>query len=126
MDGPAGDPSEESIGGLIGRLAEDGRAYAEAELALIKAIARHRAVRARSALVALAAGVLLLLCATTALVLGLVMGLSLYLHPLLAGLLVAAVLAGGGYLLVRKGAAGMGTLGRDEAERKALERAERP
>lgn len=126
MDGPDADPREESIGALFGRLVEDGRAYAEAELDLVKAIARHRAVRARAALISLAAGALLLLSAMTALVIGLVMGLSLYMSPFLAGLLVAAALAGGGYLLLRRGAAGLGTLGSDAAERQALDQAGRP
>ena len=126
MDGPAGDPREESIGALFGRLVEDGRAYAEAELELVKAIARHRAVRARRALVALAAGALLLLSAMIALVTGAVDALSLYLGPLLAGLLVAAVLAGGGYFLLSSGAAGMSGLGRDAEEQDALDKAARP
>ena len=41
------DPHEESIGDLFGRLIEDGRTYARAEIDLYKEIARHRAGRAR-------------------------------------------------------------------------------
>ena len=48
-------PQDESIGDLFGRLVEDGRGYAEAELELYRAIAEYRALRARRALVALAA-----------------------------------------------------------------------
>jgi Ni/Fe-hydrogenase subunit HybB-like protein len=125
LDGPAADPAEESIGALFGRLAEDGRAYAQAELELVKAIARHRAARARGAAIALAAGAFLLISSMTALVIGVVMGLSLYMSPFLAGLIVAAAMAGIGYVLVRKGVAGMQTLGRDTAEQQALDKGAR-
>jgi Ni/Fe-hydrogenase subunit HybB-like protein len=121
LDGPAGDPREESIGELFGRLVEDGRAYAEAELALARAIAQYRAQRAGRALAALGAGAVLLLSAVTALVIGLVLGLSLYMSPFLAGVIVAALLAGGGWLLVNRGLAGMKGLGRNKAEQKAID-----
>ena len=65
LDGPAGIRRSESIGDLLGRLVEDGRAYAEAELELVKAIAAYRAQRARRALVALAIGWFLLVTSTT-------------------------------------------------------------
>jgi high-affinity Fe2+/Pb2+ permease len=123
LDGPEGDPREDSIGELFGRLVEDGRSYAEAELALIKAIAQYRARRAGRALAALGAGAVLLLSAVTALVIGLVLGLSRFMSPFLAGLLVAALLAGGGWLLVRSGLAGMKGLGRDKAEQQAIDEA---
>jgi hypothetical protein len=126
LDGPAGDPREESIGELFGRLVEDGRAYAEAELALAKAIAQYRAQRAGRALAALGAGAVLLLSAVTALAIGLVLGLSRYMSPFLAGLLVAAVLAGGGWLLISRGLAGMKGLGRDKAEQQAIDEGMRP
>lgn len=126
MDGPAGDPREESIGELFGRLVEDGRAYAEAELALVRAIAEYRAQRAGRALAALGAGAVLLLSAVTALAIGLVLGLSLYMSPFLAGLIVAALLAGGGWVLVARGLAGMKGLGRDKAEQQAIDEGARP
>jgi putative superfamily III holin-X len=126
LDGPAADPREDSIGDLVGRLVEDGRAYAEAELRLIKAIAEYRAQRAGRALGLLAAGALLALSAATALVFGAVLGLSLYIHPFLAGLIVAAVLAGGGYALAMAGLKGMKSLGRDPAEQAALDRGAQP
>jgi hypothetical protein len=126
LDGPAADPREESIGDLFGRLVEDGRIYAEAELKLVKAIAEYRAQRAGRALAVLAAGVFLALSAATALVVGAVLGLSLYMHPFLAGLLVAAVLAGGGYVLAMAGLKGMKGLGRDQAEQAALDKGDQP
>lgn len=126
MDGPDGDPREESIGELFGRLVEDGRAYAEAELKLVKAIAEYRAQRAGRALGFLAGGIFLALSAATALVVGAVLGLSLYMHPFLAGLLVAAILAGAGYALAMAGLKGMKSLGRDPAEQTALDRGTQP
>ena len=124
MDAPAQDPSDESIGDLVGRLIEDGRGYARAEIDLLKQIARHRAARARTGLIMLVAGALLALSALTALILGLVLGLATLIHPVLAGLVVAAVLAGIGYGLVRYGLAGLRALGGDEEERQAVARGE--
>ena len=70
MDAPDAEPRDESIGDLFGRLVDDGRAYAEAEIDLYAAIARHRGIRARRALVALAGGWFFLVTAMMALVLG--------------------------------------------------------
>ena len=124
MDSPAQDPSEESIGDLFGRLVEDGRHYARAEVDLLKRIARHRAGRARNGLIALAVGAVLLLTSLTALVLGLVLGLAVLIGPVLAGLAIAALLAGIGYALVRVGLTGLRALAGDEEERQALSRGE--
>ena len=124
MDSPPGDPREESIGDLIGRLVEDGRVYARAEIDLLKQIARHRAGRARNGLILLAAGAVLLLSSLTALILGLVLGLAALTGPVLAGLIIAALLAGGGYLLIRFGLGGLRALGGEEDEREALRRGE--
>ena len=125
MDSPAEDPREESIGDLFGRLIEDGRNYARAEAELLKRIARHRAGLARNGLIALAAGALLLLSSLTALVLGLVLGLAELIGPVLAGLAIAVLLAGIGYLLIRVGLTGLRALRGDEEEREALARGER-
>jgi hypothetical protein len=125
LDGPAGDPREEGIGDLVGRLIEDGRAYAEAEVELYKAIALHRGVRARRALVSLAIGWFLLFAAMTALVIAAMVSLTQAVGPLLAGVLVGVPLAAIGYLLARIGWSGIKGLGRDEAERAAIERGER-
>lgn len=118
----AGEPKEESIGELLGRLADDGRAYVKAELSVYKAIAARRAARARSGLIALAIGAVLLIASITALLLGLVLWLSTLIGPLLAGLAVAAALILTGFILVRIGIAGLRALGGDEAEREALAR----
>ena len=126
MDGPAGDPREESIGDLFGRLVEDGRDYAEAELDLLKAVLAYRAVRARRALVALAAGWFLLVTSTTAVVIGTVLSLAERMRPMLAGFAVGIPLAAGGYVLVHYGWTGVKGLARDKGEREAFERGEQP
>ena len=118
----AGDPQEDSIGALLGRLADDGRAYVKAELGVYKAIAARRAARARAGLIALLAGAVLLISSITALLFGLVLWLSTLIGPLLAGVAVAAGLILVGYLLVRTGISGLRALGGDEAEREALSR----
>jgi Putative Actinobacterial Holin-X, holin superfamily III len=124
LDAPAHDPREESIGDLVGRLIEDGRSYARAEVDLLKRIARHRANRARNGLILLAAGAILLFSSLTALILGLVLGLATLIGPLLAGIAVALLLAGIGYGLVRYGLAGLKALGGDEEEEQAVKRGE--
>ena len=124
MDSPAQDPREESIGDLVNRLIEDGRSYARAEVDLLKQIARHRAGRARTGLILLSAGAVLLLSSLTALILGLVLGLATLIGPLGAGLVMAALLAAIGYLLVRFGLSGLKALSGDEEERQALARGE--
>jgi len=118
----AGEPKDESIGELLGRLVEDGRAYVKAEVRVYKTIAARRAARARNGLITLAAGAVLLITSVTALLLGLVLWLSTLIGPLLAGLAVAAALILAGFILVRMGISGLRALGGDEAEREALTR----
>lgn len=128
MDGgsdPRPATGEESIGDLVGRLVEDGRTFAEAEIALYRAIAEYRAIRARRALVALAIGWFLLFAAMTALVITALVSLAQAIGPLLAGVVVGLPLAVGGYALARHGWAGVKGLGRDATEQAAIERGER-
>ena len=125
MDAPAQDPRDESLGDLFGRLIEDGRTYARAEIDLLKEIARHRGERARNGLILLVAGGVLLLSSLTALILGLVLGLAVLAGPVLAGIIIAASLAGIGYLLIRFGLAGLRALGGDDEERQAIERGDK-
>ena len=124
MNAPAQDPRDDSIGDLFGRLIEDGRTYARAEVDLLKEIARHRAERARTGLILLVGGGVLLLSSLTALILGLVLGLAALTGPLLAGIIIAALLAGTGYLLIRFGLGGLRALGGDEEEKAAIGRGE--
>lgn len=118
------DPREETIGTLVSRLVEDGRAYARAELDLVKRIARHRAAKAKSGAVLVGIGITLLLCAQTALVLALVLGLATWIGPFGAGMVVFAVLALVGGLLAWSGVKGLAALGGDDEEKAALARAE--
>ena len=122
MDAPGGDPTDETIGELVGRLVEDGRGYAEAEIALYKAIAEYRARRAGKALAALVAGWFLIATATTTLVIGAVLSLAAAIGPMWAGLAVGIPLLLGGGLLVRYSLAGIKGLARDKGEREAIER----
>jgi len=112
------------MGDLFGRLVEDGRSYAKAEIDLYKAIARHRGERARQALVALAIGWFLLFAAMTALVIAAMVSLTQAIGPLLAGIAVGVPLAIGGYALARYGWAEVKGLFRDRGERDAIERGE--
>jgi len=124
LDGPAGDPRDESISDLFGRLIDDGKAYARAEIDLCREIAVHRAGRARSGMVLLGAGAALLLAALIALTLGAVLGLAALTGPLLAGLILAAALALVAFLLIRSGAAGLKALSGSEEEAAARKRGE--
>ena len=125
MDAPGEDRQEDSIGDLFGRLADDGRAYARAELELYAAIARYRGIRARRALVALAAGWFFLVTAMMALVLGGFLSLAARIGPMWAGVAIGIPLALAGYFLVHYGWTGIKGLGRDQGERAAIERAGR-
>lgn len=119
---PEPESNDESIGDLVGRLVADGRAYAEAEFELYRAIAEHRAERARKAVVALAIGWVLLIAALGAITIGAMIALAITIGPLLAGLAVGGPMALIGYLLARYGWSGIKGLGRDTAEREAIER----
>ena len=125
MDAPVRDPREESVGDLIGRLIEDGRTYARAEIDLLKEIARHRAERARTGLILLVGGGVVLLSSLTALILGAVLGLAALTGPLLSGVIIAVLLAAAGYGLVRVGLKGLRALSGDEEERQAVARGEK-
>lgn len=120
----AEDPRGESIGGLISRLVEDGKAYARAELDLVKRIARHRAAKAKSGAILVGIGLTLLLCGQTAFVLALVLGLATLIGPFGAGMVVFAVFTIVGGLLALSGAKKLAAIGGDDEEKAALARAE--
>lgn len=122
LNAPGGDPREEAIGALVARLIEDGRAYADAEIDLYKAIARYRALRARKSLVALAAGWFFMVTSMTAVMIGTVLSLAARIGPMWAGLAVGLPMLLGGYLLVRWGWAGLKGLASDKGEREAITR----
>lgn len=120
----ARDPRDESIGDLVRRLVDDGKAYARAEVDLYKRIAKRRAGKAKTGAILLGVGIALLLSANTALILGIVLGLATLIGPFGAGLVAFALLAGLGGLLVLLGIKGLAALGGDDEEKAALARAE--
>jgi uncharacterized membrane protein YqjE len=95
-----------SIGELAHRLIDDGKAYAEAEMGLVKAIAdaKAKALVLPAALLGLA--FILALAAVTALSVGVVMALAEFTGPLLAGIvglvIFAAIAAGLGWYGVER------------------------
>lgn len=96
-DPPPGAGPERPIGELIHQLIDDAKAYANAEIAVVKAIAaqKGRALILPAALLGLAS--LCGLAGISALALGVVMSLAWVLGPLLAGLvgmLVFSAIAG--------------------------------
>lgn len=94
---PAEPPPERPIGELVHELIENGKAYARAEIDLVKAIvaARGKALVAPAILFGIA--FICLLAAVTALAVGLVIALETFIGPLAAGfvgMLIFAVIAG--------------------------------
>lgn len=93
-----GPKPERPIGELVHELIEDGKAYARAEVGLVKAIAtaRGKALALPAALFATA--FILALAAVTALAVGVVMALAKFIGPLAAGfvgMLIFLAIAGG-------------------------------
>jgi hypothetical protein len=95
---PGPPPPERPVGELVHELIEDGKAYARAEIGLLKAIAsaKGKALALPAALFALA--FICALAAITALAVGVVIGLERFIGPLAAGfvgMLIFAAIAGG-------------------------------
>jgi hypothetical protein len=124
MDAPASKSSERStersIGELFGRLAEDGKAFAAAEVGLYKAIALRRVGLAKNGAIALVAALFLVNAALIALLVGFAMQLAKWVGPAFGGLIVFVVVAIIGFVLVRYGAGKLTALGGDAEERAAL------
>jgi len=122
LDAPVRNPQEDSIADLVGRLLDEGREVARAEVNLYRQIALRRSARAKSGLVMLVAAGILGWFAGLALTFGLVLALATLIGPLAAGLALALVMGVAAYLLLRKGLEGMKALSGDEEERMALQR----
>ena len=120
MDAPAGRTSDPSIGELFGRLAEDGKAYARAEIGLYRTIAARRVGKARNGAIALVAALFLVNAALIALLVGFALQLAQWIGPALGGLAVFLIVGVIGFLLVRYGAGKLAALSGDEEERAAL------
>ena len=125
MDEPAGPVAEPPIGELFGRLGEDGRAFVQAELGLVKAIARHRVTAARSGAIALLLAILLVNAALIALVVSIAMAIAIELGLLLGGLITFAAVSAIAGLLAWWGSGRLSALGGDAEEKAALAVAER-
>jgi hypothetical protein len=124
LDAPAA-TEESSLGELFGRFSDDARAYAAAEAKLYQAIARRRMARARNGAIALVAAALLANAALIALLVGLSFELASLVGPALGALIVAVLVLGIAFLLVRYGAAKLGALSGDPEERSAIAAGER-
>ena len=95
---PLPQPPERPVGELVHALIEEGKAYAHAEIGLLKAIAaaKGKALVLPAALFATA--FICALAAVTALAVGVVIGLERFIGPLAAGfvgMLIFAAIAGG-------------------------------
>lgn len=102
-------PPERPIGDIVQELVDEGKAYAKAEIDLVKAIAtaKARALAIPSAM--FGAALIFALAAVTALAVGVVLALAKFIGPLAAGfvgLLIFAAIAGGlgwfGYQRLRR------------------------
>lgn len=82
---------EESVGQLFGRLVEDGKGYARAEVAYYRALAADKFDEAKAGLLLAGAALLLLIAAAIALVVGLVFALATLVGPGWATLIVVVV-----------------------------------
>jgi len=91
---PAPEPPHRPIGEIVGQLVDDGKAYAQAEIELAKAIASAKGKALILPGLLLAAAVLLAMTSLSALAIGLFFALYAMMPALLAGLLAFAILAG--------------------------------
>lgn len=88
---------EESIGTLIGRLVEDGKSYAHAEIGYYRTLVASKLGEAKLGLIFGLAALVIALCAVTALLVGLILSLATLVGPGWATLIVilaALALAG--------------------------------
>jgi hypothetical protein len=90
---------EESIGALIGRLVEDGKGYAYAEIGYYRTLAASKLGEAKLGLIFGVTALVIALCAVTALLVGLILSLATLVGPGWATLIViVAALALSGLL----------------------------
>lgn len=85
---------ERSVGDLVNQLVDDGKAYARAEIEVVKALARAKAGAYKWAGILLGAALAFGLAAIVGLAAGVTMALMPLVGPLLAGI-IAAILFGG-------------------------------
>ena len=98
VDPPPPGGAERPVGELVHELIEDGKAYARAEIELVKAIATTKGKALALPLGLFGAALFIGMAAINALVFGVVLALTRFLGPLLAGLaglVIFAAIAGG-------------------------------
>jgi hypothetical protein len=120
LDARASNMGESSIGELFGRVAQDAKSYAQAEIGLYRTIAAHRAAKARNGAIALVAAVFLLNAALITLLVLLAVALGGLIGPVLGGIVVFLAAAAISCGLIRYGMAKMSALSGDAEERAAL------
>jgi hypothetical protein len=91
---PAPPPPERPIGELVHELIEEGKAYAQAEIRLGKAIAAAKAKALALPAALFGAAFFLALAGLVALAVGVVIALAKFLGPLLAGFVGLLIFAG--------------------------------
>ena len=106
---PGPPPPERPVGELVHELIEEGKAYARAEIGLVKAIAAAKAKALAFPAAMFAAAFICALAAVTALAVGVVITLETYIGPLAAGFIgmlifaaVAGLLGWSGYSRLRR------------------------
>lgn len=95
---PVPDDSDRPIGELVHELIEDGKAYARAEVGLVKAMATAKANALKLPAILFGVAFLLSLAAIASLAVGVAMGLATLIGPLAGGIgafLLFAAIAGG-------------------------------
>jgi len=94
-----GDEDEKPIGELFGRLIDEGKAYAKAELGLAKATAESKAEAAKKPALLGAAAFLFLQAGVVVLCMTLALALATLIGPLAGGLIAALITFGIAYVL---------------------------
>lgn len=83
--------AEEGVGELIGRLVEDGKGFARAEIEYYRTLAASKVGEARAGLILGITALVIAFCSVTALLVGLILSLTPLVGPGLATLIVIVV-----------------------------------
>jgi hypothetical protein len=116
---------EASIGDLFTRLADDGKAFARAEVGLYRAIARRRVSKAAGGAIAMVVAFLLLNAALITLLVCIAAAIAIRLGPIAGGAITFVAVAIIAFILVKWGAGKLSALSGDEDEKAALAAGER-
>lgn len=97
------DEEKQGISALIGRLVEDGKAYARAEARYVKTLAGERLREAKTGVIFFVAGLVLLHGALIALFVGAVLSLAMLVGPFWSMVIVVLVASIAGGILAKIG-----------------------